>query len=265
MVRLNRSCRASSELEEGGYDETAAFGRCRLQAPLEAVVQTPVAGQEPDVEQRKQQLRVIRLDAGEVSELANVLAHRQPKVPQRLQQRRDGELFAGADRPFGHDQQIDIRVKAKRPSAVPAERADRDGHRGLRTGGFGYLAHQAVHAIGVTRENIQTAASLAGARGILVPSLGQATSQHGERLRKPTASALIRRRTIGGAYRYHRHAGGSNLRLALSGHRSGLVITDAMPRVSRCDAPTATGKSGRISRQYVMLKPNVPTALKPSS
>jgi hypothetical protein len=63
-------------------------------------------------------------------------------------------------------------VKAKRPSAVPAERADRDGHHGLRTGGFGYLAHQAVHAIGVTRENIQPAASLAGARGILVSSLG---------------------------------------------------------------------------------------------
>jgi hypothetical protein len=63
-------------------------------------------------------------------------------------------------------------MQAKRPSAVPAERANRDGHRGLRAGGFGYLAHEAVHAIGVPHENIQTAASLAGARGILVPSLG---------------------------------------------------------------------------------------------
>ena len=113
------------QLEEGGYDETAAFGRCRLQAPLEAVVQTPVAGQEPDVEQRKQQLRVIRLDTGEVGELANVLSHGQPEGPQRLQERRDGELLAGTDRPFGHDQQIDIRVKAKRPSAMRRARKPR--------------------------------------------------------------------------------------------------------------------------------------------
>ena len=196
--------------------------------------------------------RVIRLDAGEVSKLANVLSHRQPKVPAAAVATR-WRALRGSRSALRSRSTDRYPSEAKHPSAMPAERANRDGHRGLRTGGFGYLAHQAVHAIGVTRENIQTAAVPRGrARHLVEPRPGSSTwraSPEAEASASSDGGPSVELPEVPSPCYWIESPPRSQR------PPSGLVITDAMPRISRCDA-RRDRKSGRISRRCVMLKPS---------
>ena len=117
------------ELQQRVEQAPPVVGAKTLEPALEPLKQTLVAGNEPHVEQRQQELGVAHVERGRVDdlgELADVLADGQAEVPERLEQRADEAFVARRHRVLEQDQEIDVRVQAERPAAIAAERADRE-------------------------------------------------------------------------------------------------------------------------------------------
>ena len=101
--------------------------RARVAEPrLEPLDEAAVAGQDPHIQQRQQELRIVRVEALEFRQFPHVVSHRQLEVPQRVQQRRQEALLAAPDPPAEEHQQVEVGVQAELPPAVPAQRADRN-------------------------------------------------------------------------------------------------------------------------------------------
>ncbi len=89
------------------------------------IEQRRVADDRARVGQREQELRVVGLEAGAFVHLADVMADRQPEIPQRIQEGVQEALVRRPDRAGEEHQQIDVRVQAQLAAAVAAEREDR--------------------------------------------------------------------------------------------------------------------------------------------
>ena len=107
--------------------------------------------------------------------------------------------------PAVDDQEVDIRVEAEGTPSVAADRADRDGHRGLRAGAVRDLAHQAVHPIGVACEHVQAGAPFARTGRTVSPRLGEEAPQSCAVVCCLPVSARAGDRVVGRAHGYHRH------------------------------------------------------------
>ena len=133
---------------------------------VSALEQPLVAGDQPQVEQRQQELGVAGVGLVELVELADVVADREADVPQRLQQRVDEALLRRRDRLLDDDQQIDIRMQTRRPPAVAAKRADDERRAGVLARRFRQLLDDRVDLRGVAC--LKVAAAAPGGRGRLV-------------------------------------------------------------------------------------------------
>ena len=121
---LNCACR----LVVRSRSAAATAGACSASAPAKGrryrVGDLRRAGQEPRVGQRQQKLRVVARHAfalggiGQLGQLANLVAHSEAKIPERMQHRLDEALFLGADPSLHDDQQFDVRVEAQPPAAI---------------------------------------------------------------------------------------------------------------------------------------------------
>ena len=129
----------------------------------EAVEEIAIAGDRTGVDQRQQELRIVRFDPGELVELADLVADDQPEIPERVQQlvraRRSSAAF---ERAVEQHEQIDVRVQAEVPAAVAAER-EHDRRRRVAERIGEQLGHQIVDGAGVSRQRL--AAGLPACRG----------------------------------------------------------------------------------------------------
>ena len=113
--------------------------------PLE---QHPKPGHRARVEQRQQELGVVRLQRRELVELTHLVSDHDAEIPQRIQECSQ-ELFVYAS--AEQDQKVDIRVETQMASAVASERQHHD--LVVRTADFGkQLPQHGVDAVGVTLE-----------------------------------------------------------------------------------------------------------------
>ena len=150
----------------------------RIERLRSQAIEHQVVGRDlPEIEQREQEFRVRDVGIAEIRELAHVVSERQLEIPQRLQHRPDEPLFGRTDRSAEDDQQIDIRVQAKRLAAVPAERTDGHRGRGERAGLLDHQLHHTVHAPGVLRGGGAARPPAPRLPGIVLPS----RRQHGGR------------------------------------------------------------------------------------
>ena len=140
---------------------------------LEPLKEALVAGDEPDVEQREQELGVAEIELGEIGDLAHVLTDGQPQIPERLEERADEAFLARRHRILEEDQQVDVGVQAERPPAVPAERANRHGGAGVRARGFRELLHQRVDAARVAGLHVPPAAPMPGGGDVFLTGLAE--------------------------------------------------------------------------------------------
>ena len=112
----------------------------------EPVEQIARAGDRPCVEQRQQELRIVRLERGKVGELAHLVPDDDAEIPERIQEVAKEPLVLRRDRMAEEDQQVDVRVEAEVPAAVPAERQHHN-RIGGRTGIGVELAQERVDAV----------------------------------------------------------------------------------------------------------------------
>src|SRR6202043_2874715 len=88
-----------------------------------------IADDPSGVQQGEQKFRIVRLEPIESGELADLMAHDQVQIPQRMQEPPPETLLIGADRPCEQAQDVDIRMEREVPAPVTPERQDR--HRRL--------------------------------------------------------------------------------------------------------------------------------------
>ena len=98
---------------------------------VESLEDTGIARQEAGVDDRDEELGVVRLRLPELAQLAHLMTDIEAEVPERVQQRLDETFLGGGDRAPEQDQQVDVRVKTQVPSAIPADRQQRDRGLGL--------------------------------------------------------------------------------------------------------------------------------------
>src|SRR6202043_1718915 len=91
-----------------------------------------IADDPSGVQQGEQKFRIVRLEPLEIGELADLMAHDQVQIPQRMQEPPQETLLVGADRPFEQDQDVDIRMERQVPAPVAPERQDRYRRIGWR-------------------------------------------------------------------------------------------------------------------------------------
>ena len=117
----------------------------------EPVEERARAANEPGIEQRQQEFRVVGLEIREFVELAHLVTHDDAHIPERMQKRAKEALLGRPDAAVEQQQQVDVGVKAEMPAAVAAKGNDRDGT--FRAASLGVKRpQQRVDAIGVLLE-----------------------------------------------------------------------------------------------------------------
>ena len=82
------------------------------------------------VEQRQEELRIVRLESCEVRQLADLMSDDEPEIPERVEKPSEQRFVRRPDRAGEQHEEVDVRMKAEVTPAVAAEREDR--HRPLR-------------------------------------------------------------------------------------------------------------------------------------
>ena len=103
-------------------------------APSRRAVRSSSPASVPQIHQREQVFRIARVEAVEVGELAHVVTHLEPQIPQRMQQRFDEPLFGPSERTAEDHEQIDVRMKKLGAAAVPTHGTDRHRRPGVDAG-----------------------------------------------------------------------------------------------------------------------------------
>src|SRR5215216_4885139 len=78
------------------------------------------------VEQRQQKFRIVFFELCEVTQLADLVTHHDAEIPQRMEEATQKSFLIRTDGVPEQDQQVDVRMEAQMPPAVPAKREDRD-------------------------------------------------------------------------------------------------------------------------------------------
>ena len=103
-----------------------------------------------------------------------MLAEFEPEIPQRLQHRLDERFFALFDCAVEHDEQINIRVEAERPTSISADRAHGNRKGGAIAGDLDNRLHYAVHLIGIAQGRFPAGTSASRFPNVLFPCRRQA-------------------------------------------------------------------------------------------
>src|SRR5438105_3345061 len=103
------------------------MGGRRADAPRDAIEKGRVAGDRARVEQREQEFRVVDFELGEVGHLPDLMADREARIPQRMQDGAHPFLFGFLDLAVEQEQDVDVRVQTQVAPTVAAERDDEAG------------------------------------------------------------------------------------------------------------------------------------------
>ena len=103
------------------------MGGRRADAPRDAIEKGRVAGDRARVEQREQEFRVVDFELGEVGHLPDLMADREARIPQRMQDGAHAFLFGFLDLAVEQEQDVDVRVQTQLTPTVAAERDDEAG------------------------------------------------------------------------------------------------------------------------------------------
>jgi hypothetical protein len=114
--------------------ENARVRGRRTDAAGDAIEQRRVAGDRPCVEERQQELRVVDFEPGEVADLPDLVADREPRVPHRVQDRADPFFLRLADLAVEEQQDVEVGMQAELTPAIAAERDDEARVRRWRRG-----------------------------------------------------------------------------------------------------------------------------------
>src|SRR5262245_41145691 len=105
-----------------------AFEECRL------------AGNEPRIEEREQELRIVGFELFEVRELPHLVSEHEMQIPERVEQTANEPFVGRSDRAVHEHEQVDVGVQTEMAPAVTAERDERN--RPLRSRRLGEGALQ---------------------------------------------------------------------------------------------------------------------------
>jgi hypothetical protein len=115
--------------------ENPRVRRGRADARGHPIEQRRVAGDGARVEQREQEFGVVDFELGEVAHLPDLMADREVRIPQRMQDGADALLLVGSDLAVEQKKDVDVGVEAELTPTVAAERDDQAGRRaGRRVG-----------------------------------------------------------------------------------------------------------------------------------
>ena len=120
----------------------------RLPQPLE---QRGVAGHQPRVGQREQELGIVHVQLRELGDVTDLVADDEAGVPQGMQQAPQEPFFRLLDRAVEQHEQVDVGERTEMPPAVSADGDERGGparRPGLRV----EPPQPAVHVRGIPRE-----------------------------------------------------------------------------------------------------------------
>ena len=160
MVPLNCAWRCSISSSSESTARTRFSAVTAGDAGREPLEQIEIAGNRPGVEGGEQELGVADVELVEVGELAHLMSDHQLHVPEGLQHGVDEALFVPADGGAKQNHQVDVRVQAKRPAAVTAERADHQRGGRQCPSRVHELSHHGVHRRGVAGLCVAAAAPL---------------------------------------------------------------------------------------------------------
>ena len=160
MVPLNCAWRCSISSSSESTARTRFSAVTAGDAGREPLEQIEIAGNRPRVERGEQELGVADVELVEVGELAHLMSDHQLHVPERLQHGVDEALFVPADGGSEQNHQVDVRMQAKRPAAVAAERADHQRCGRQCPSRVHELSHHGVHRRGVAGLCVAAAAPL---------------------------------------------------------------------------------------------------------
>jgi hypothetical protein len=145
---------------------------------FEAAVEPEVARDRPRVDQCHEELGVVHLEAGELVDLPDLVAHHEAEIPERVQDGAEQPLFGLAKMAAEEDEEVDVRMQAQLLAAVPADRDDRHRRHGLGSGRrIENVAEEPIEAFGEPRERGATAVPEHDVVAQLAPRLFQ---QHGQ-------------------------------------------------------------------------------------
>ncbi len=120
-----------------------------FQRGVEVIDHVLVAGERPQIHQRKKIFGVRRVGPIEVGVLAHVMADLEAQIPERMEQRLDEAFFGTAERSTEDDEQVDVRMEELRLAAVAADREHRQGRARLAARAIDELTDDAVDTLGV--------------------------------------------------------------------------------------------------------------------
>ena len=126
-------------------------GSRRVEGGREPLEERAAAVDGPRVDEGEQKLGIVGLQALEVFDIAHLMAHHEPEIPEWMQQTADEPFFGVADPTAEQQQQVDVGVEAQLAAAVATHGHDADRllrRRRRRK----KLPQQDVEPLGVTLE-----------------------------------------------------------------------------------------------------------------
>ena len=114
------------------YRRLAPHGLGAMDEGSKAGEQPGVPSQEAGIHERGQKLGIVPRYLFQFVQLSNLLADREPKVPQGVQQGRHETLLGGVDLAVEEEQEVYVRVEAQVSASITANGYER--HRGLGLG-----------------------------------------------------------------------------------------------------------------------------------
>ena len=172
--RVERLVPLVDELQQRIEQPPPVVGAEAPHPAVEPLKEPLVAGDEPHVEERQQEFGVPQVERrrlAEIGQLPDMLADRQPEIPERLEQRADEALVARPHRVLEEDEEVDVGVQAERLPAVSPEGHDRHGRTGVHARVFRQLLHQRVDASGVPGLDVPPSPPVPGGRDVFLPGI----------------------------------------------------------------------------------------------
>ena len=106
--------------------EHVGVGRRHVERLQHLVEERGVAGDQPRVGQREQELGIVHFRLRELGDVADLVPDHEAGVPQRMQQAPQEPLLLLFDRPVEEHEQVDVGERAEVPAAVAADGDERD-------------------------------------------------------------------------------------------------------------------------------------------